>query len=327
MRKIMKRIMQKYTPLFTVVTALLFTVLLCPTTDAEEGGSGHYAVGGMATLTDLVPTESGWVVQPLYLGYKGKSDFNVLPFAGLVATGVEASSDALTLGGIYTFEQTVLGAHYSVGTYIPYVWMDVSAKVTGTQNGITIFQEDTENGFGDITLIPVMMAWTSGLWQFDALLPIYAPTGDYENENLANTGLNYWTADPTVGIAYANPKNGFNCAVFAGITFNTENEDTEYQSGSVLHAEASIQQLLPLGKGFVGLGFDAFLYEQISGDSGAGAILGDFKGRTLGIGPALSYILATETGTGVIELRWLPELETENRLEGDYVWVKAAWQF
>jgi len=85
--------------------------------------------------------------------------------------------------------------------------------------------------------------------------------------------------------------------------------------------------LLPLGKVFVGLGLNGFLYEQVSKDGGSGATLGGFEGRSIGIGPALSYILPTESGTGMIEVRWLPELDTKNRLEGDYFWVKAVWQF
>jgi len=38
------------------------------------------------------------------------------------------------------------------------------------------------------------------------------------------------------------------------------------------------------------VGANFFYYQQVSGDSGSGAILGDFKGRTVGIGPVLSYI-------------------------------------
>jgi len=130
-----------------------------------------------------------------------------------------------------------------------------------------------------------------------------------------------------VGAAYGNPDTGFNFAVYGGMTFNTENSATNYDSGSVVHLESSVQQLLPLGSGFFGIGLNAFIYQQVTGDSGEGAKLGDFKGRSLGIGPALTYILPTNSGTGVLELRWLPELDTDKRLEGDWVWLKAVWQF
>jgi hypothetical protein len=198
-------------------------------------------------------------------------------------------------------------------------------EVTGTLGGFS--RTDKVEGLGDIVIIPAMLAWKSGSWQFGAMLPIYAPTGDYEVGRLANEGLNYWTFDPTVGASFSSEKTGFNFGLHAGVTFNTENEATNYRSGSVLHAEISAQQLLPVGPGLFGFGLNGFLYEQISGDSGSGATGGDFKGRSVGVGPVLDYILPTETGALVFEAKWLPELDTKNRLEGDYFWFKVAWQF
>jgi hypothetical protein len=34
---------------------------------AAEGGSTHYAPGAVATMTDLAPTQPGWVIEPIYL--------------------------------------------------------------------------------------------------------------------------------------------------------------------------------------------------------------------------------------------------------------------
>jgi hypothetical protein len=306
---------------FRVIAALAVILIVSSTSYAEEGGNGHYVPGSVATLIDLAPTQPGWVIQSLFLHYEGDIDGSKnVPVAGLISHGLEATVDSFVLGGFYTFEQPVLGAHYSAGLYLPYVEMEVTGNVGA------LSRTDKVDGLGDITLIPVLLAWKSNSWQFGAMLPIYAPTGDYEVGRLANQGLNYWTFDPTVGAAYGNEQTGFNFGAHVGVTFNTENDDTNYESGSVLHAEVSVQQLLPLGKGFVGLGVNGFLYEQISADSGSGATR-DFKGRSLGIGPVLDYILPTESGTWVFEAKWLPELDTKNRLEGDYFWVKAAWQF
>jgi len=91
------------------------------------------------------------------------------------------------------------------------------------------------------------MAWKSGDVQYDFLLPIYAPTGSYKVGRLGNTGLNYWTFDPIVGVSYNNAKSGFNAAAHLGYAINTENGDTQYKSGNVLHLDASVQQIFPLG--------------------------------------------------------------------------------
>jgi len=47
----------------------------------------------------------------------------------------------------------------------------------------------------------------------------------------------------------------------------------------------------------------------------------------MGIGPVIGYILPVGTDNWVFEAKWLPESNVENRLEGDYVWVKVVYQF
>lgn len=305
-----------------LVSAAIICLQVSSPVCAEEGGTGHYVPGSVATLIDTAPTQPGWVLQPLFLHYEGSFDGSkALPVAGVVSTGLDVSVDSITLGSLYSLESKVMGATYSAGVYFPFVSMDVTGSVD------SLIKTDSASGLGDITVIPAMLAWKSGNWQYTALLPVYTPTGEYEMGQLANLGVNYWTLDPTFGLTYANETSGLNAKFSAGITFNSENNDTNYDSGSVLHSEMSLQKVFPSKIGLWGLGANAFLYEQISGDSGEGASNGDFKGRTMGIGPVLDYILPTNSGILVFELKWLPEMNTKNRVEGDYVWFKAAWQF
>ena len=306
--------------------ALAACVLMPPIAVCSEGGTGHYVPGAVATLIDLAPTQPGWVIEPIYLHYEGDADLSKqIPVAGFDVVGLQATSDVLLAGGFYTFDQLVLGAHYSVGAMLPYVWMTVEGEI-GTVLGDNR-RRDTVSGLGDLTLIPAMLAWKDGPWQYNAALTIYAPTGDYQVGRLANPGLNYWSVNPWVGVSYNNPTNGFNAALHGGLVFNTENPDTDYRSGVMTHLEGSVQQLLPVGRGFLSIGAEAFWLEQVTADSGQRPILGDFKGRTAGIGPVLGYVLPMGAQNLVAELRWLPELETKNRLEGDYVWLKVVYQF
>ncbi len=293
---------------------------------ATENGSTHYIPGAIATLIDLAPTQPGWVAETAYLHYEADASASRrLPVAGEVVGGLNARMDALLFGGFYTLDQTLLGARYTVGGFLPYVWMDVKGRIDTPRRSIS--RSDSVSGIGDIILLPAMLAWEKDYWQFNALLPIYAPSGRYKEGRLANTGLNYWTFDPTVGVSYNNDQNGFNAALHTGLSFNTENSETDYRSGNQLHLEASLQQLLPLGPGFLGVGTEAFYLQQISGDSGAGAVNGDFKGHTVGVGPVLNYFLPGSNGNLLAELRWLPELGVKRRLEGDYVWAKVVYQF
>lgn len=311
---------------FSIGVAMLGIVLAAHTVSATEGGTGHYVPGTVATIIDNAPTQPGWVFNPMYLYYGGDASASAsVPVAGEITLGVDVESNALVIGGLYTLSPTVLGARYTAGIYLPYVWVDVDAEVDTAPGSVS--RRDTASGIGDTTLIPVMMAWEHGFWQYNAMFSIYAPSGEYKAGQLANTGLNYWSFDPTVGASYNNDKNGFNAALYVGTTFNTENPDTNYESGAMLHLDGSVQQLLPLGSGYVGIGAEVFLLDQIQGDSGSGARLGDFKGQSWGIGPVLTYLEPIGEENLVVEARWLPEIETENEPEGDYVYLKLVYQF
>ena len=101
----------------------------------------------------------------------------------------------------------------------------------------------------------------------------------------------------------------------------------QYKSGNYLHLDAAVQQIIPLGSGFATIGAEAWYFQQVTCDSGAGATLGCFKGRTAGIGPVLGYIQPVGKEKLLFEAKWLPELDTENRLTGDYVWLKMVYTF
>ncbi len=173
---------------------------------AGEGGTAHVIPGANATLADLPPTTPGVFFKPMFLRYQGDASAK-LPTAAGIVTNAHATVETLILGGGYTFAQTLLGgAHYSVAAFLPYSWMDISAD-SEALGGIGV--QSSVSGFGDLTVVPVMLAWKSGDWQYDFLLPIYAPTGSYELGRLGNPGLNYWTFDPIVGAAYSkvDPEN------------------------------------------------------------------------------------------------------------------------
>jgi hypothetical protein len=213
-----------------IVLCIVLCMHLPLSAGATEGGASHYLPGAVATLIDLAPTQPGWVIEPIYLHYEGDvGTKKEIPVAGLDALGLHARLDAALIGGFYTFDQKVLGAYYSVGAILPYTWIAAKATIETAIGDRQV--RDTEQGFGDLTLIPVMLGWKNGPWQYDLALSIYAPTGEYEVGRLANPGLNYWSINPIAGVAYSNPKTGFNAGLHGGVMFNTKNPDTDYRSG------------------------------------------------------------------------------------------------
>jgi len=222
----------------------------------------------------------------------------------------------------------LLAGNYAVAATIPFIWLDVDATVT-PPIGPSFRQSDSASGLGDITLYPFMLGWTNAMdLKYDVRLGVYAPSGDYTVGKLANTGRNYWTFEPAASVSWLSTKIGIEVTVFAGLDFNTKNTATDYESGTSFHLEGTLAQHLPLGKlGIIGLGANAFLYQQISADSGSGATLGDFEGRTAGVGPAISFVTKIGKADIAAEVKWLPELNVEKRLKGDTVWFKLGVVF
>ena len=299
----------------------------CGSLRAEEGGLGHYLPGGIATIVDFPPPKPGWNVGAQFLYYDANvSASRQILVGGIARTGLAATAYSGIGLAFYTLRQEVFGSHYTFGAAVPYTWLDVSAQASVL--GRTRRIRDTANGFGDFLLFPLMMNWSKREWQFSFMLPVFVPTGDYTKGQLANLGRNYFTSEPTIGVNYISHKFGTEFTSFAAFDLNTMNDATDYQSGSVFHLEYTLAQHLPVfGRGLLGIGGNGFYYQQITGDTGSGARLGSFEGRTVGIGPSVNFIYQSDKLTVAVEAKWLPEIDTVNRLQGDIVWFKVGVSF
>jgi hypothetical protein len=316
-----------------ILIVFVALAILAPlSTHAEEGGSGHYMPGAAASFIDALPGKPGLAVANFFNYYDGNAS-KQLPVGGLITGSLDATAYSDTVVALYKTPLKLLGGNYAFGVAIPYAWVEAKGKLQATgPEGQNITRTKTEraDGIGDILLYPFMIGWTAlnGDLKYDVRLGIYAPTGDYTKGNLANVGKNYWTFEPMVALSYISSKIGFELSAFAGLDFNTKNNDTEYQSGTQFHLEITAAEHFPLFGGLIGVGANFFYYQQISADSGPGtAVLGDFKGRTIGIGPVVSYVTKVWGKDLVTEVKWLPELDVGNRLEGDYVWFKLGMSF
>ncbi len=177
------------------------------------------------------------------------------------------------------------------------------------------------SGLGDIALIPAALFWSKDDLHLSLSHLIVAPTGDYDRDNLANRGLNYWSFDTNLALTYLNPETGRDFSINFGHIYNTENDATDYQSGQELHLDVAFNQFLSES---VAVGIQGFYLKQITGDSGAGALLGSFKAEALGIGPALLW--STKIGRQDVTLiaKWLKEIHSDNRMEGDHAYLSLV---
>jgi hypothetical protein len=298
---------------------------------AEEGGSGHYMPGSMASFIDSVPAAPIFLARLNVLNYDGEVGPNIrLPIGGTVATGAKASVQGYGLTLVWRPDINLgEGWSYSMSTTIPMVHSTVSASATlPAARGRTINVSDTVTGLGDIIIQPVMLSKIIDPdFKINSRLTIYTPTGEYKAGALANAGKNFWSFSPSFEFMYLGQKNGIEASLFVGADFNTENPDTHYKSGTQTHFDGTLAQHFPLWGGLAGAGINGYYYKQIGADSGSGATLGDFKAMTTGLGPALSYSSKVGGHSITGEFKWLHEMDTTNRLKGDIVFLKLLSSF
>jgi hypothetical protein len=315
------------------VVIVLFGPSLSEIALGEEGGSGHYLPGSMASFIDGVSPTPVFIVRYNQIYYSGSVSANKsIPISGHTALGLHATSwgEGITLIWAPPIK---LPKHwsYQMTTTIPFLQMDVSANaVAQIPNGssIPISREGSLGALGDLVVQPLMLNYNfSPSLNMNFRLSEYLPTGDYSTGSLANTGKNFTTTEPTLAVIYMGAKNGREASLFAGIDFNTTNSATQYKSGTQFHLDGTVAQHLPLLKGIAGIGLSSFYYQQVTGDSGSGATFGDFESTDAGIGPVVSYIKPFGKKQLLAELKWLNEYYTANRLQGNTVFFKAMFKF
>ena len=139
------------------------------------------------------------------------------------------------------------------------------------------------------------------------------PAGAYQLNRLSALGIGHWAADGGVGYTYLNEKAGIEGSVVFGLTYNFINPYTQYQSGTDAHLDWALSPILT---DKFHIGAVGYIYNQITGDSGLGARLGDFKSRVAGIGPQIGFFIPFFDRELYLNLRAYSEFDTRNRLEG-----------
>lgn len=287
---------------------------------AAEGGYSNYIPGtygdfGMA----LAPTQSWTLRNDLYF-YDASTDLSLR--AGNLEVGAELSFLMNFTALLYKTDIQLLGGQYAAGLFVPLIDLDIDADLS--LGGTTVSASDGASGLGDVALVPIALYWTKGNLHMSLAEFVIAPTGDYSTSNAINNGLNYWSFDTNFALTYLNPETGRDLSFNLGYIYNTENSDTDYQTGQELHIDFVLNQFL---SETLAIGIQGFFLKQITGDKGGGATLGSFKAEAAGIGPALLWSSRIGNQDVSFIAKWLHEFDAENRLQGNHAFLSFAFDW
>lgn len=301
--------MTKRNWLFVEVAA--FAVVLATPALAAEGGTSFYLLGSKTTMGGYLPPAGAYGVVQNY-AYTGSADIDFQSGGVRLSGGIEADAYFAMPTALWVMDQDVLGGNLAFSLTTPFGGKKLNVGVLAPGIGQELDAERENWAFGD-PVLGATLGWHEGNLHYTLGTLINVPIGQWELGNPVNIGFNRWVIDGTAALTYLNPQTGVELSGAAGFTFNFENPDTDYKSGTEFHFESAA--MLHLSHTF-SIGVNGYAYEQITGDSGSGAVLGDFKGQVFGIGPALDYTLMVGRVPVVTNLRYFYEFGAENRLEG-----------
>ncbi|KCV63037.1 transporter [Bordetella bronchiseptica] len=303
--------------LCSVGLALALTVL-SGAARATEG-----ALGRLVTGTTVQPNAGVVSPQPITVLSLGQLYLDgrigggrEVPVAGKTSLGLDAEM-ALTLATLMKTWDTGPGRwNFASSLTIPYLWLKTTATLAG-ERGRTAQKSDIASNLFDLNFTPLIAGYHFSETQHLALsLSIWAPTGKYDPDALANPSLNNWTFIPQAAYTGMFPEHGLQLDAVANVQFYTRNTATDYRNAPILGLELMGRKLFGNG---VGAGLIVGTQQQLGSDKGPTADrLNGFKGRDWALGPILTYDrkLADQRSLS-FSLRWTPTISSTRRLDSD----------
>lgn len=301
---------------------------------ADEGGISFWMPGFFGSLA-AAPQQPGFSLATLYYHTSVSAGADVSAARQVSRGNITANLSANLTGSLkgdadlgiavptYVFAQPVLGAQAAVALVVPFgrSTASVDATLTGMAGPIPFSvsggRSDTTSGFGD--LIPQFsLRWNAGVSNYMTYIAGDIPVGTYDSMQLANLGIGHGAIDAGGGYTYFNPQTGHEFSGVLGFTYNLKNTTTQYQNGVDMHFDWGASQFLSKQ---VLVGLVGYAYQQLTSDSGAGDMLGDFKSRVFAVGPQIGYIFPLGDHQGYVNLKAYREFEAEHRPEGWNAWL------
>lgn len=293
---------------------------------AGEGGASFYLLGSGGPGAAELPPLKGIYADNTFYYYSGDASASrEFIVNGNVVAGLDVSipMDFATL--LWVPSTDALGGTLAITGTLPVARpdFDVDVVLIGPGGGtIALDQHDAATVVAD-PVVSAGISWNVGKSLHSALTgTVSIPVGTYREGELANVSFHRWIFDLSSALTWHDPKTGWDISGKVGLTFNGKNDFTDYNSGNDFHLEASVQK--SFSKTF-SAGLQFYHLQQISGDSGEGAVLGSFKGRVTGIGPTAAYTFMLGGKVPLAaRLRYFEEFGAKNRLDARSIFFSLS---
>jgi len=307
-------------------SAVIVCLVWSPIVIAAEGGLGRPISGaGINPYAGLVPPLPGFAVSVSEAYYDASiGGGTTVPVGRNLTLGIDMAASFTPITVLYIWPTKEKQWNFASGISLPIASVEVQATVT--LGRITGQVRGDSLGLFDIVLVPVIASYHISETDHIAFsFTIWAPTGDYDPDRLANLSTNTWTFIPGVAYTKIFPAANVELSAMWGLQFDTENTATNYQNAPLSDLEGTI---IKRWKNGCGLGVIGSWIQQLGDDSGPTADkLNGFVGHAFGAGPILTY--STEIGKSHVDfnVRLVREFENRRRPEGTLFQASGSLKF
>ncbi|MFJ2991183.1 transporter [Pandoraea sp. NPDC087047] len=308
----------------TLSATLLALAVVTPLANATEGALGRPLSGtGVQPNAGVVSPEPIWAVNVAEIYFDGNmGGSRQAPIAGKTSLGLEGEL-SFTLATLMKTWDTGTGAwNFASSFTLPYLWTKASATLGVGERSATTSQ-NASNLF-DITFTPIIAGYHfSKTDHMSFSVAIWAPTGRYDPNSLANPSLNNWTFIPQVAYTKFVPSYDLEFDVIAGVQFYTRNTATDYQNAPLFTLD--VMGLKKFSNG-LGIGLVIGTTQQLGNDSGPSADrLNGFRGHDFAMGPIVTYDTKLDGKHPLsFSARWVPTVAATNRLKSTKTFMATA---
>ena len=291
---------------------------------ASEGATNVYLLGSRGPVGGVTPPP-GLYFQNDYYHYEGElSAARRLQIGGQVIADVKARIQIDLLTPVWVTPVEVLGGNLGFSATLPFGRPGITAGLgldpAGPFGPIGRRFSDADINFGD-PFVTTFLGWHAGNlhWSLNASANI--PSGAYEKGELSNVALNRPAFDLTGAVTYLDGQRGFEISLVPGITFNGQNEATDYTTGTEFHLEGSASVFLTKDLTIGAIGYH---YRQLTDDTGSGNRIGPFKGRASALGGTVGYTFKAGDVPVSTRVKIFREFDVENRLESTAAYLTVS---
>lgn len=265
--------------------------------------TGHYPAGVEGIKAGSVPPP-GIYLRDYNLFYQA-SDLAGVP--GVNSFDLFAYVNAPRV--IWITEKKFMGADYGLDALIPIAYTE--QKVNGARQ--------SSFAVGDLCVEPVILGWHGAQYDFSVAYGVWAPTGDFDLNNLTKPGKGFWSQMVTLGgTYYFDKEKTWAISMLNRYEFHLRNGDIDVTPGQSWTVEYGLSKTVRPG---IDIGVVGYWTQQVTDDSGPGLLNGPGSQanpsnhyRVGGVGPEISAFCA-KLGM-IFSARYMREFDANLHPEG-----------